>query len=182
MDERDPAEVADVLGPLERAVVIGRRRLRFAEILRAAAERDQGAEPKQLIRRLRGLEAPDQLLEHRTSFACVARYPGRDGELVCRRALEGRIAELSCESLRDGEGLDRVPAPVEQIEGGAFVEAQSADLADRKTLSVSDLFDAAERLGRFRERQRPAIAVSSSSRSLRPRSASTSSRKYEGDF
>ena len=45
MDERDPREVADLAGPLQGLLVIGRRGLRLPEILRAATHRDQHPEP-----------------------------------------------------------------------------------------------------------------------------------------
>ena len=41
MNEGDASKVADLVGPLERALVIGRRRLRLTEILSAAAQSDE---------------------------------------------------------------------------------------------------------------------------------------------
>ena len=58
VNEGNACKVADLARPLERLLVIGRRGLRLAQVLRAPAQSYEHSESQQLIRRLRVLDPP----------------------------------------------------------------------------------------------------------------------------
>ena len=101
MDERDPAEVADLVRPFERPLVVGGRRGGLAEILGASPERDEDPQREQPIRRFRPFEPAEERLEG--AFEDVAQPSGRV------RALGGRRAERH-------DGAPNGHATVERLE------------------------------------------------------------------
>ena len=152
-------------------MVVRGRRGRVAQVLRAAAERDQDPQAQQLVRRPRALNMTEERLEHLASAPWIAGDPRGDGELIVSGACERIVGELARKALGDGERRDRIGAAVQQVERRSRVQAEPTQLAHREVLRVQELFGSSERLARTGKGEqagdRTELELSIATRSLR---------------
>ena len=156
MDERDPAEVADLVRPFERPLVVGGRRGGLAEILGASPERDEDPQREQPIRRFRLFKPAEERLEQLARVTGIPGDPRRDGELVLGGAPQRVVTELHRQALRDGQGSRRVRPAVQQVEGRAGGESQARAVANGQAVGIEEPLGAAERLRGAGEREQAA--------------------------